>query len=87
MPDDGKQLTLEELHARNRPPETTPVAVRLPEPLLEELDELWQDRDFENRSEFVRTVVRYVVDNGEEFEDLTPGYEEEADQPFPPKQP
>jgi hypothetical protein len=49
--------TLAELHERERPPATTPVAVRLPEPLIEELDAMWREQGYESRSAFVRSVL------------------------------
>ena len=70
MDDDGEELTLAELHERNKPPSTTPVAVRLPEPLLAELDELWEQRGYDSRSEFVRTVLTRLADDPGVLEDL-----------------
>ncbi|MFB6106821.1 MAG: CopG family ribbon-helix-helix protein [Halobacteriaceae archaeon] len=70
MSDEGEELSLGDLHERNRPPETTPVAVRLPDPLLADLDAYWRERGYDTRSEFVREVLRYVADNPEEFGDL-----------------
>ena len=67
--EDAAQLTLDELHERNRPPSTKPVAVRLPEPLLDDVDEVW-DGEYDTRSEFVSTLLQHVVANPEEFQDL-----------------
>jgi Arc/MetJ-type ribon-helix-helix transcriptional regulator len=69
MGEDGDVPTVEELQERNRAPKTRPVAVRLPEPLLDDLDDIWED-SFNTRSEFVRTVLQYVAANPGEFVDL-----------------
>jgi Arc/MetJ-type ribon-helix-helix transcriptional regulator len=70
MDEDGDDLTLAELHERNKPPATTPVAVRLPEPLLAELDEMWEQRDYDSRSEFVRTVLTRLAEDPAVLDDL-----------------
>jgi len=65
--------SLEELHERNRPTKTRPVAVRLPEPLLEDLDDIWEGGEFSTRSEFVRSVLHHVAANPEQFADVGDG--------------
>ena len=44
-------------------PSTTPVSVRLPEPLLERLDGAWAEQGLESRSAFVRQVLAAVAEN------------------------
>lgn len=63
MAEEPEDLTLDELHERCQSPETTPVAVRLPEPLLADLDDIWTERGYNSRSEFVRDVLREAVEN------------------------
>lgn len=70
MVQEGEDVTLADLHERNKPPETTPVAVRLPEPLLRELDGMWRDRGYDSRSEFVRSVLRGVAADPDVLDDL-----------------
>lgn len=66
MTEDGDEPTLGERVARDGPG-TTPVAVRLPEPLLERLDTIWRDGEFATRSEFVRAVLRRVAEDPAAF--------------------
>lgn len=63
------RLTFAELHARKGPP-TTPVSVRMSEPLLEGLDEVWAEHGFESRSAFVRRVLEAVAENPDAIDAL-----------------
>jgi len=62
MAEEREDPTLAELHERNRSA-TTPVAVRLPEPLLAEIDAICCEREYESRSEFIRTVLTAVAED------------------------
>ena len=68
MGEDREVPSVEELQERNRAPKTRPVAVRIPEPLLDDLDDIWEG-EYSTRSEFVRTVLHHVAANPEEFVD------------------
>jgi|GEM_PF-5259962 len=50
---------------------TTPVSVRVPDPLLEDLDELWVEAGFDSRSAFVRALLRGAAEHPEEATALT----------------
>jgi len=81
MSENGDQPTLAELHAENRPPETKPVAVRLPKPLLGDLDDIWEEGACATRSEFIRSVLEHVAENPTEFDSLGLGNESDVRQP------
>jgi len=69
MGEDREVPSVEELQERNRSPKTRPVAVRVPEPLLDDIDDIWEGR-YTTRSEFVRAVLHHVAANPGEFSDL-----------------
>jgi Arc/MetJ-type ribon-helix-helix transcriptional regulator len=50
---------------------TTPVSVRVPDPLLEELDDLWAEAGFDSRSAFVRALLRGAAEHPGEAAALT----------------
>ncbi len=50
---------------------TTPVSVRVPDALLEDLDELWEEAGFDSRSAFVRALLRGAAEHPEEAAALT----------------
>jgi Arc/MetJ-type ribon-helix-helix transcriptional regulator len=69
MGEEGEGGSLDDLHERNRTPATRPVAVRVPEPLLEDIDDIWEG-EYATRSEFVRRVLHHVAANPDEYADL-----------------
>lgn len=84
MGEDECDLTLGELHERNRE-STRPVSVRLPEPLLSEVDDLRRASEFDTRSELVRAVLRAAVDRPGAFD--LPETDADRDEPSVARRP
>jgi hypothetical protein len=57
-----KRPSFAQLHAR-KGPSTTPVSVRVPDPLLEKIDGVRGEEGFESRSAFVRRVLVAVAED------------------------
>lgn len=51
--------------AKSDEPETKKVNLRVAAPLLEEADEVWKERGFNSRSEFIRWAIREAVNHPE----------------------